>query len=148
MSKRARGHQHQDGGARRRAVLDPVLAPRRSQHRISLAQLPFLGADARVHRSLQDRIDLVAAGVRVRLLRLARFQAVDVEKEALGLEEIDLLHLPGFEPALRQRGHFHGRGSSGAIPAASNSAMSCAYSGLPVVSSLSPKNTLFAPAIM
>src|SRR6267378_4386270 len=82
------------------------------------------------------------------LLRLPGLETVDVEEEALRLEQVDLLQFRRIEPALRKGGHLHGRGSSGAIPAASKSAMSCSYSGFPVVSSFSPKNTLFAPAIM
>src|SRR5205807_8166462 len=76
--------------------------------------------------------------------------AIDVEEKALGLEEMDLVHLLRGErvAALAERRDPHGLGSSGVMPAWWKNAMSCSYPGLPVVSSFSPKKMEFAPARM
>src|SRR5229473_3099303 len=147
---RLRCHEDQHGGARGAAVDDAVLFARRREDRLTRAQLLFLAAHLRDDGAVDHRVDLVTAGVGVRLLGLARLEAIDVEEHALRLEEVHLVQLfRGERPTPRaERRYFHVRGSSGATPASWKRAMSRSYSGLPVVSSFSPKKTEFAPAIM
>src|SRR5216684_3303075 len=147
---RLRCHEDQHGGARGAAVGDAVLFARRRADRLTRAQLLFLAAHLRDDGAVDHRVDLVTAGVGVRLLGLARLEAIDVEEHALRLEEVHLVQLfRGERPTPRaERRYFHVRGSSGATPASWKRAMSRSYSGLPVVSSFSPKKTEFAPAIM
>src|SRR5216684_1601475 len=146
---RLRCHEDQHGGARGAAVGDAVLFARRRADRLTRAQLLFLAAHLRDDGAVDHRVDLVTAGVGVRLLGLARLEAIDVEEHALRLEEVHLVQLfRGERPTPRaERRYFHVRGSSGATPASWKRAMSRSYSGLPVVSSFSPKKTEFARGI-
>ena len=66
---------------------------RRTQHRIPLAQFPPLAIDLHGGPALEGHVHLVRPGVGVRRLRLSRTQAIDVQEEALGGEEVVLLQL-------------------------------------------------------
>jgi hypothetical protein len=65
------------------------------QHYLIGRQRAFFVADANHDISFKDEIDLIRAGVRVSLLLLRRFQAIDIGEHPIGLEQIHLLHLFG-----------------------------------------------------
>jgi len=71
----------------------------RGEHRRAGAHDLALAPHAHEHLALEHSVDLVGALVPVRLLHLARLEAVDVAEEVRRLEEIDLLHLGRIEPA-------------------------------------------------
>src|SRR5438067_962364 len=96
---RTRGHEDEERSAGAGAVLDAVLAAGRAERHFAGAEVPRLGSDADLHRALQDPVQLVAPGVRVRLLLLPGLQAVDVTEEALRFEQVQLLQLVGGEAA-------------------------------------------------
>src|SRR5207237_8345923 len=97
------GHDHQQRELLRPRVADRVLVARGRAREVARAHLPLVVAHADAPPAREDVVELVADGVTVSCLLLARLEAVGVAEEVRRVDQADLLHLLGRER--QQRGH-------------------------------------------
>src|SRR5262249_44853575 len=74
-------------------IADAMALAGRRKHRVAAADAALDVANAKPAFAVDDEIDLVGAGMSMRLLLLAGIEPIDVTEHPLGLEQVHLGHL-------------------------------------------------------
>ncbi len=92
-----RGHEDKKNQTLRVWVTDTVWLAGGSDHRLAGSDLFVFLSNLNGSSTFESDIDFVGAFMGVSLLRLIRFQAIEIAEEPRSFEETDLLHLLGRE---------------------------------------------------